>query len=274
MITLSEFVTHYFAARSVTNGYRVNVARRVAKLEAFAGANDIEAVLSYDQVNGFLRQLDRSPVTVRSYRTDFLSLWNYAADRNLVPYPIARRIFRPETPELLVECYTLEEVRAILGAARLLRGSYPNGVGKARYWLGAISLAWDSGIRRGDVWRFRRDAVRPDGTFSQVQGKTGNVVRARLRASTIAALDAIGLPQPCRWTLDPSFFGRHFRKLVKAAGVNRGSFKFLRRASGSYVEAQQPGAGHKHLGHSNASVFDKFYDAKLGGHTLPMPPEL
>jgi hypothetical protein len=95
-----------------------------------------------------------------------------------------------------------------------------------------------------------------------------------LRPSTIAALDAVGLEEPCRWMLDPSFFGRHFRAVAKAAGVNRGTFRFLRRSSGSYVELQQPGAGGKHLGHADGRTFGKHYDARLGDHDLPRPPEL
>jgi integrase len=201
-------------------------------------------------------------------------LWNAAADIDLVPYPVARRIVRVQRPSLHIDCYTIDEARLLLAAADELPGRYKNQVLTRAYWTAAIRLAWDTGIRRGDVWEFRRDRVRPDGSTRIVQHKTGQAVPAKLWPTTIAALDAIGGPQPCRWFIDPTFFGRHFKKIVKAAGVNRGSFKWLRRASGSYVDLAQPGAGGKHLGHSDPATFGKFYDARLGEHDLPMPPEL
>lgn len=129
-------------------------------------------------------------------------------------------------------------------------------------------------MRRGDVWCFRRDSIRPDGSARLVQRKTGKIVTVRLRPSTVAALADVGGAQPLRWTLNASFFGRHFKRIVVASGVGRGTFKFLRRSSGSYVELEQPGAGHKHLGHADAKVFARHYDARLGAHLLPLPPAL
>ncbi len=274
MITLSGFSRQYVAARKVCPEYAANVQRRAAAIERHARETAIDRVLREPVVNKFLCSLDRSPFTIRSYRSDLLSLWNAAADQDLVPYPIARRIHQPAVPSLLIDCYTVDEVRALVAAAKSLAGKYRNGVARRLYWAAAIALAWDAGFRRGDVWLFRRQAVRPDGTLRIVQHKTQQIAAVKLRPSTLEAIDAIGLDMPFRWMLDRGYFGRHFKRLVKAAGVNRGTFKWLRRSSGSYVEAQQPGAGHKHLGHANPGVFTKHYDARLGCANLPQPPEL
>lgn len=274
MLTLTEFSDRYVRARRVSAAYGANIRRRAAAIERHAHQRDIDRVLSEPVVNEFLASLDRSPFTIRSYRSDLLALWNAAADADLVPYPVARRIPCPHVPELLIECYTLGEARGILAAARDASGVYPNGVPKRLYWPAVIQLAWDSGLRRGDVWLFRRDAVRPDGSLRLVQHKTGRALSVRLRPATLAALKAIDRPLPCAWSLDPSFFGRHFKRLIAAAGVNRGTFKWLRRASGSYVEAAFPGSGHRHLGHSQRVVFDRFYDAHLDGDAAHMPPAL
>jgi integrase len=275
MISVMSFARQYVAARRLSMVYSANVLRRAAAIQVYANEQSLTRVFREPVVNGFLQSLpDRSPFTIRSYRSDILALWNAAADANLTPYPVMRRIHCPRVPALLIDCYTIDEVRLLLIAASVAAGYYPNGIAKRLYWSGAVRLAWDTGFRRGDVWAFRRDAVRPDGTLRIVQHKTQQVVTVGLRASTVAALDAIGGHLPLRWPLDPSFFGRHFRSLVKASGINRGTFKWLRRASGSYVEVSQPGAGYKHLGHANPQIFHRHYDAKLGGHTLPMPPPL
>lgn len=274
MLTLSDFARRYGAARHVTQTYIDTLIRRAAALELHAGEKSLAGCLAESPINSFLRSLVRRPATIRSYRTDIISLWHGAADLDLVPYPVLRRIYCPPVPAPLVECYSIDEVRALLTTAAKTVGAYPNGVLKRRYWPAAIRLAWDSGLRRGDCWEFRMAAVRPDGTARVVQHKTGQVVTLRLRPSTVAALREIGGNQPLKWTLNASFFGRHFKRLTEASGVGRGSFKFLRRSSGSYVELAQPGAGHKHLGHADAKVFSRHYDAKLGAHLLPLPPAL
>jgi integrase len=273
-MTLSAMTVRYLATRDVSAVYAKRLAKRAAAIESRTRRTRLADVLNEDCVNGFLRSLDLAPHTVRCYRADLLTLWNFAGDMGLAEYPIARRIYRVKVPPPVIECYEIAEARALRDAAAKLVGCYPNGVSRSCYWAAAITLAWDSGIRRSDVWLFRRDHVRPDGTIRLVQHKTQKLHVAKLRASTIAALDAIGLQKPCEWMLHPSFFGRHFRKLAKLAGIYRGSFKFLRRSSGSFVELAQAGAGRRHLGQSSQRVFDTYYDAKLTNPNIPQPPEL
>lgn len=273
-MTLAEFAERYALARNISPMYAYTLKRRAAALQEHARATEIDRVLAESPVNSFLSSLRCSPYTVRGYRGDILSLWNGAADADLVPYPIPRRVRRPSVPELMVDCYSVDEAQAILAHVRTMRGAFANGVAYRRYWPAAVRLAWEAGFRRGDVWRFRRDAVRSDGTLRIVQHKTGHVVMVRLRPATVEAIDQLSGAFPLSWPLVPAQFGRHWRKIVQGAGVKRGTFKWIRRASGSYVELAQPGTGHRHLGHKHRSTFDKFYDAKLGAHLLPMPPAL
>lgn len=273
--TLLAVAVRYIESTPLCADYATRLKKRAIALQCHCGADDLESLLTEPNVNKFLCSLSGlSPRTIRSYREDCLTLWNFAADLDLVRYPIARRIRRDELPELLIECFSVDEARALLNYARNLWGVYPNGVPRKLYWPAAILLDWDTGFRRGDLWRFNMDAVRPDNTLRIIQHKTRQLAEVQLRASTIEALDAIGKRQPLAWTLTQGFFGRHFKKIVNGSGVKRGTFKWLRRASGSYVEAQQPGAGHKHLGHKTPGIFTKHYDARLGGYNLPQPPEL
>lgn len=274
-LTFAHFAREYAYSRPLSEQYRKRLISRARSLERHCGCAEIGQILSERNVNSFLASVEHlSPRTVRSYREDLLVLWNSAGDDDLAPYPITRRIRSVPLPELLIDCYVTDEIRALVEFSRTLKGAYANGVAKRLYWPAAIQLAWEAGLRRGDVWRFRRDAVHPDGTLRIIQGKTKHLVVVRLRPATIAALDAIGLPHPCEWTLAEDRFTKHFRKIVRGAGVNRGTFKWIRRASGSYVEAAHPGAGYKHLGHKSPAVFNRHYDARLGAATLPLPPEL
>lgn len=275
MISLTCFAGQYVACRPLNPSYAARLRWTANALESFAQSESISDTLTEEHANGFLAaQLGKSPFTIRSYRSDILTLWNGAADCNLVPYPVMRRVRLPRIPELIVDCYTIDEARRILTAANQLVGRYRWGVRKRDYWNAAIRLAWDTGLRRGDVIGFRRDSLRPDGVVLVLQSKTRKVLPAKLRPTTVTALLALPGGYPLRWDTDVTYFTRHFRRIVDASGVCRGSFKWLRRASGSYVEIAHPGAGYKHLGHSGPQVFNRHYDAKLGSHNLPQPPEL
>jgi integrase len=274
MPTLEEFAAQYVNSRDLSEDYADRLQKRAKRLQDTGSEPAIEKVLTASNVNAFLKSLLLSPFTQRSYREDILTLWNAAADQDIVPYQMPRRIFIRRCPRLRVLCFTVDEARAIVERASQLKGVYPNGVSRRKYWPAAVRLAWDSGLRRGDVWAFDPDCLNPDGTGSVVQRKTGTVVPIRLRDSTRRAIDDIGGKQPCVWTLDATFFGRHFRQLLRLAAVKRGTFKWLRRSSGSYVNRDAPGAGRKHLGQQSEIVFERHYDAQLGAASLPMPPEL
>lgn len=275
MISLTDFAAQYVACRPLNASYANRLKWTANAVQSHSGEREIAKVLTEVSVNSFLSlNADKSPFTIRSYRSDILSLWNVAADCDLVPYPVMRRVRLPQLPDLLIDCYTVDEVRQLVAAASVLIGRYRWEVRKRDYWNAAIRLAWDTGLRRGDVIRFRRDSLRPDGVVMILQHKTKKIVPVKLRESTVAALNVLTGQYPLRWGTDVTYFTRHFRRIVEASGVKRGTFKWLRRASGSYVEAEQPGAGYKHLGQSGPQVFSRHYDAKLGGHNLPQPPEL
>jgi len=271
--TFSGFAAYYTMSRDVGLEHGRTLARRAAMLEAFAGATAIAEVLTEENVNGFLASLDVAPYTVNGYRGSLLSLWNAAADRDLVEYPLPRRIWKKRLPALVIECYSQAEVEAMIATAGKLTRRLPDGRIRRHYWPAIIQFAWDTGLRRADCWAFERASVRPDRTFAVVQKKTGFVVRRALRPATIAAIDRLGGPRPLEWTMNQWSFGLQFKRITELAGVAKGTFKWLRRSTGSHVDAEHPGAGSKALGHQTAQIFDKHYNARLAGDVY-MPPEL
>jgi site-specific recombinase XerD len=269
------FVKRFAESRDVSDKYVYRLRLTSRQLATFAGKFSIEDLFSEEVVTSFLKSRDKlSPFSVRSIRADIVAMWNFAADLDLVAYPRLRRLYRPRCPELLIECYMVDEVRALLTAAGRQHGEYSNGVSKKVYWSAAIRLAWDTGLRRGDIWDFQKSRLEPDGSMRVVQHKTKRIVRIKLRQSTLQALNEIHYDKALQWPMEINYFTRHFKKIIRESGVNKGSFKWLRRSSGSYVEMERVGAGAKHLGHTSPLVFERHYDAKLGEHLLPMPPEL
>ncbi|QDT75760.1 tyrosine-type recombinase/integrase [Lacipirellula limnantheis] len=280
MNNIFEFAEQYIAARDLSDLYAMRLTLAADRLATFARSDLLEDCFTEISVNRFLSSHppETSPRTVRSYRSDVLALWNAAADLDLVPYPVARRIKRPKCPALVIDCFSVEEVRLIVAQAeRCHPYTMSNGINRRQYWPAAIRLAWDTGLRRGDVWKFRKSWIRPDGSARIVQNKTGQALTVRLHPSTIEALNAIPFDLATKWPssdANGSRFSKQFKDICRSAGVFRGTFKWLRRGSGSYVEAVQPGAGGKHLGHSSPQVFGQHYDARLTSAAAPMPPAL
>lgn len=272
MSSFLEYAHRYTSIRPVGADYAATLHSRAAALQVHAGREELGDVLTEDNLNAFLRTLSGSPWTINKYRQDLLAIWRAAADENLVPYPNPRRIRRLPQSDLVIDCFSDSEARKLLATAEQTPGRLPNGVAKNKYWPAVIRAAWDTGLRRGDVWAIDRRLIKPDGTLRRPQNKTKRMVTCKLRPKTILAVERAG--GTLSWPCDKKTFSNQFAWLVKQARISLGTFKWLRRSSGSYVESQQAGAGHKHLGQATPQIFDKHYDARLGGHTLPQPPEL
>lgn len=272
--TLSEFARLYISRRAICENYAHSLRKRSEKFEAWLGKTAIEEVLTEATLNAFLAAIvgTGSAYTIRKYRQDLLTLWSAAADDDLVPYPNRRRIRKEPVHAVVIECYEPSEVLALVRTAERLKGAFDNGVVRRFYWSALLRFAWDSGLRRGDCWRFDRSIVQPDGTFRMVQSKTRKPIRRKLRPQTLEAIDKIDSPKPLAWPLCEWSFGFHFQRLVATSGVDRGSFRWLRRGCGSHVEAVTPGGGCKVLGNT-PQVFRQSYDADLAADVL-MPPSL
>lgn len=270
-MNIVEFARAYIDRRGVSAMYAETFVSRARALENHVGRGDVAFCLREDAVNRLLALIaeKRKPSTVKGWRGDLLTLWRAAADEGLVAQPVARRIRRVRVPELVVECFTIDEARAILRAAQGLRGNYAN-VAKSVYWDAILRTAWDTGLRRGDCWRFSANCFDTHNRWRIVQNKTGRLASGILHDSTADAVRRLGRLD---WGCHRNAFTYQFRRLVAASGVNRGTFRWLRRASGSYVELESPGKGAKHLGHAGQEIFRRHYDAGLGA-ACEGPPEL
>lgn len=219
-----------------------------------------------------------APATVRAKKVQLLALWRAAADDGLAGEPSARRVRRVRVPAQVVTAWTRGEVEQLLVAAGRLPRRHRCGLTRAAWWDLAIRVAWDSGLRWGDLVALRADAVRPDGACTVVQSKTGRPITFRLSAATLEALAATLAVCPralvCPWPASHETFNAQVRRLVASAGIRPGTWRWIRRGSGSDVEAQVDGAGHRHLGNT-AAVFDRSYgDQSIIGRRTPGPREL
>lgn len=135
-------------------------------------------------------------------------------------------------------------------------------------------LAWNTGLRRGDIRTLHRHQITSAGLLVHVMSKTGVVVRRQLWPETLAAIEGIAGPDaliipPCDWKK----LNREIKAACKRAHVQVGTVKFARKGSASEVERSTPWQGYRCLGHTKPGVFDAYYRVdRICGHCVPQPP--
>lgn len=253
----------YILANPVCIKHQANLLTRVSKFAVWAGDKPLDA----NTVNEFLVYLEgqgRSPHTVNGYRASIMAVWSFATGQR-VPFKI-RRVRPPQHP---VEGWRVAEIRQLCRIARTFRGTLPNGVPKRLFWLTAIHCGFATGLRYGDLTRLKRSQIRRDRVCVVVQSKTGKPVTVRFSKAAMRLIARHGrdvvlpIPHTQKW------FCHQFSSLVERAGIRGGSFRWLRRSAGSYVELAT-GRGPELLGNTRA-VFDSNY--KVSDIVKRDPPE-
>ncbi len=272
---LISFTDRYLLARSVSGDYANSLRSRIANFCAWAGSDVPIHALTCELANEWLSELADSGMSAWSlagYRGALLAVWNDAFQSGANQNP-PLRIKRIAKPRMIVECYTHSEIRLLLSRAAQLKTIHRDKNRAADFWNAAIHVGYCCGPRRGDLLSVEWRHVSPQGVLSFVQHKTGFPNSAQLSKQAIASCrrlqgDGKLLPYPYY----PDWFSRSFTALRKSAGVTRGSFKWLRRSAGSYVESKQKGAGARLLGHQDESVFRRFYEDVSITNAAPVAP--
>lgn len=220
------------------------------------------------------RQLSRT--TIKSYRRGLMILWRWGHEEGHLPHaPFGVKPIKAPLP--VPRGWNALEASRLLSQASLLGGSYRCGIPRAIYFAALIRVAWDTGLRVGDLMRLTTSDYDASGHGAIIQHKTGRVVFFRLRPETMSAIEAI------RPHSRPAIFGgvvsraklfRAVRKLVKATGLT-GGLRQLRKGGASEIERLNPGKGHRYLGHATPGIAEKhYYDPRIIAREVILPPPL
>jgi integrase len=203
----------------------------------------------------------RSPYTAEKERSQLLSLWRLAADRNLLkdrpcvpPGPL---------PERTPEAWSLEQMHALMRAAEATRGTVGNV--EARYWYPAlISVLWETAERIGAVLACTpHDFVSPTLAVRAEYRKGGKRDRIyRLSDETCERVRlACGTRRIFEWTQNPGYLWLRYKDVVARAGLGTSrkcGFHQLRRTSASHYAALG-GDPVKLLDHSSPRITQRWY---------------
>lgn len=139
------------------------------------------------------------------------------------------------------------------------------------FWKKVIPMAYYTGLERIDLAdNFSNDKISPNGLVITARHKTGKRVIAQLPMSLTTEL----LKRPpgplFEYKLSEEMFRREFESIVAIAGLE-GTFKKVRKTTGTVSEIKNPGRGHELLANSRA-IFDKHYLDKKKMPIRPLSP--
>jgi len=281
-LTLSRYLSDVYALTHEIGPETVRQYEIAVRLfERWSGGPVPLTALDALKVSEWLRDLaqTRAPSTVRAKRVQVMALWRAAADDGLCPLP-TRRVRSVRVPMPDPVAWTRDEVGHLAAACARLKRNHRCGLRRALWWELAVRVAWDTGLRWGDMIALRVDQITEDGLVRLQQSKVRRPLLARLSPSTLALAKRTvaecprGLLLP--WTGSHETFSRQLRHLVRLACIRDGSWKWIRRGSATDVELAERGAATAHLGHRPGSRVAalNYLDAEILGVNRQLPREL
>jgi integrase len=241
------------------------------------------ALLELDplRVSAWLRDLSaiRAPSTVRAKRVQVMLLWRSAADDGLCPPPL-RRVRSVRVPQPDPVAWTHAEVCQLLAATSRLQRWHPCGLRRSAWFALAVRVAWDTGLRWGDLTALRVDQITEGGLVRLQQSKVRRPLLCRLSPSTwaLARQTVWDCPREVLlpWTGSHETFSQQVAHLVGLARIRPGSWKWLRRGSATDVELSEPGSATAFLGHRPGSrvAAVNYLDQEILGVNRRLPREL
>lgn len=276
--------SRYLAERIVCDKYRASLPSRLRAFGQSLGREPMLSDLNAVAINQHLKALlagGRSPWTVQGHKATLRALWQAAYDWSLLDVPPGRLLRIPKPP-LNPQAWREDEYRRLLAACddpwfdRLRGGVVPLG----RFLRAAIMLAYDTGVRLGDLLAADWRSLNDDGTLMVTMSKTGFLLPCPVAPETVEALRAIRQTGDSRllpWPVHPRKLWRDHKRLRMVAGLPTGrghAFQKLRRTSITMVEADQPGAGPQHAGHRNPAVTNRHYIDQAVARRPRLPPRI
>ncbi len=283
---IREFLTEHFALqRDLEPGTIRQHGYIIDSFEKYLGRVAIIEDMADDTVNRWLMSLqtgtELSRQSIKSKRRGLMTLWRAAFEQSITnAFP--RRVRKIKTPTKIPQCWSAEQLKALLDTAAALTGtwrgrSHARGIKRADWWVAWILVNYNSGLRLSDMLLIERSAIMADGRFTVVQHKTGKPIDCRLPPEAIAAVDAIGAASRKyifggvlnRRTIQDEFKFLTFRAKLP------GSIKWLRKSGATWCEASTPGSASQFLGHRSPELAARHYlDPRFLKRSTALPPAI
>lgn len=274
--TLSDAVKHYCLLRPLEPKAEYQIRHSVDLLQRWAARPLRLEELTETLLSEFVKSLESklSRRSVINHRANCLSVWNAAADAGLCEYPRPRLVRRLKKPKPRPKAWTLEELRRVLAAAESLDGVTARGIRRCVYFPCLIHVGYETGLRRLDLWRLKRDDVASDGRVSILQHKTGEQQICQLTPQTAERFFGIPGREPLAWPSNEKTYYAIWKRLCAAANVPHGATHCVRRTGATHLHLRDPEAVQQYLGHATPEMRWHYIDRSHGARMPPQPPAI
>jgi integrase len=271
--TLRKVLNLYDRDKELAPDYVGTMRSSIKRFEKFLGrkarvsditCKNLNRWMQFEQQEGRLADRTRS-----NGLTNLLTLSKYL--RIKLDLSRIRRVkVRPKNPAAWDE----DELCIVADAMTQLNGVLKNGVPRSLYFSTVVWFAYETGLRRRDIWDFQMDwFTGKSATLSQHKTQKMHIVA--VTEETMADLRKIqGILEakgsssetPLKWPQSQSQFYYWFRKARKLAGVDPNVvnrvLQHLRRTGATAVE-QSGGKAFQYLGHTKEGLDRKSYVDRL-----------
>lgn len=263
---LSTIVCEYAARRDISEKYVSQLHHAATCYSVFLGREATTKDLKTKRINQWLkseqvagRRGDRSRSNLRK---SLICVWK--ASGKPVKVDSVRPVkVSPKNPV----AWGYGEVKQIVAAMEMLPGFMPNGVPRSLMMASTIWFAYETGLRRRDIWEFDFLAFDDANTAAMTQHKVRRVHIVRITPTTAADLQTISdilrergdeyWHMPLRWPQSERQFYYWMKRAREIAGVdpeihNR-ALQHLRRTGATAVELAG-GKPWQFLGHAKPGL--------------------
>lgn len=203
--------------------------------------------------------------TVAGHRTRLLCLWRFAARRKLCDPPGEVRRCPPPLP--MPRAWTVAQVSDLLRAAESLGGIH------GRYMHALIGAAYQTGLRRGDLFALDRGQISASGEILVRQRKTQVPHVVAVRPETAREILELPGEHPLKPPFGSKKYGQLWNEVRRRAGLPSGACQQLRRTGATWV-ARQNGedAARSFLGHRSPEMLAHYLDRSVTSQRPWLPP--
>jgi integrase len=274
---LEELLLQKNVCRDTANQYRKSIRCFSEFLSRTASRRDLKE----PTVNRWLAKIasQMSPETLRGRKAGLMVLWNWLAMLGKTPavqQSRIRKVVRKPRPPV---AWSIPQVKILLDAAAELRGTMRCGLPAAQFFEAYIWLAYETGLRPGDILRLRSCDLHGN-VIAIVQHKTGRTHVATITDHTRKLLE----PMVCK--CDGLIFPaskdevRRWQKRLFEGAKSRGFIRMRRQGLGTLRKTnatevcRQSGihAAAMSLGHVSGTDVARRYYIQPDALGTPTPP--
>ncbi|WP_149496184.1 tyrosine-type recombinase/integrase [Roseiconus lacunae] len=270
-MTLAELIEDYDLQHEVSADYIYQLTYAARRFGTYLGHDATIDDLETRSVNSWLKsERDQASISDRSrqnVRTSILTLWKFSR-RPLNRDQIRSVVVTPRNPE----AWHFDELSSVASAAEKLPGSLSNGIERSLYMTTCLWFAFETGLRRRDIWDFDISRLDAEGNAVFTQHKTNRVHIVRVTTETFDSMKKISrqlqasreqdASKPLKWPQCVSQFYYWMRECREKAGVDAAtrnrSLQHIRRTGATAVESAGD-QGYKYLGHSRDGLAQRSY---------------